>query len=200
MAQKITYVTSADRMDEVHREFDAAIDRVRGWFGRPHPMLIGGRPVTTGKTFEDRSPIDTRILLGTFQEGDRLDAREERLAEAPLLESAGRRAGVADAGNDGQRGPLDFCGIVAHRRSRACPLERRADTPQVARAVVGEDDLGACGVTTSPRTEADGYAVASVLGFVSQREPFVEPVPAPSREHASRRARPSALNAASATW
>ena len=31
-------------------------------------------------------------------------------------------------------------------------------------------------------------------------EPLVEPTAAPSREHASRNARPSALNAASATW
>jgi 1-pyrroline-5-carboxylate dehydrogenase len=91
MAQKITYVTSADRMDEVHREFDAAIDRVRGWFGRPHPMLIGGRPVTTGKTFEDRSPIDTRILLGTFQEGDRLDAREAVVSARAAFASWGSR-------------------------------------------------------------------------------------------------------------
>jgi 1-pyrroline-5-carboxylate dehydrogenase len=71
MTQKITYVTSADRMDEIHREFDAAVERVRGRFGQTHPMVIDGRAVTGSATFADASPIDTRIVLGHFQEGDR---------------------------------------------------------------------------------------------------------------------------------
>jgi 1-pyrroline-5-carboxylate dehydrogenase len=90
MAQKITYVTSADRMDEVHREFDAAVDRVRGWFGRTHPMIVGGRPLTTGRTFADRSPTDTRVLLGHFQEGDAIHAREAIVAARAAFQSWGR--------------------------------------------------------------------------------------------------------------
>ena len=76
MSQKVTYVTSADRMDEVHRELDAAIDRVRGRFGETHPMLIGGEPVMSNRTFADVSPIDTRIVLGHFQEGDGTQAEQ----------------------------------------------------------------------------------------------------------------------------
>ena len=76
MTQKITYVTSADRMDEIHGEFDSAIERVRGQFGQTHPMLIGGTAVTATRTFADISPIDTRIVLGHFQEGDRVHADE----------------------------------------------------------------------------------------------------------------------------
>jgi len=78
MAQiKITYATmSGDQMEELHRELDAAIERVRASFGRSYPLMIGGREVRAASQFEDRSPIDTRILLGTFQQASRGQARD----------------------------------------------------------------------------------------------------------------------------
>lgn len=69
---KITYATmSADQMEDLHREFDAARERIEGMLGRTHPMYIDGRAVEGPSQFEDRSPIDTRILLGRFQKGTR---------------------------------------------------------------------------------------------------------------------------------
>ena len=76
MTQKITYVTSSDRMEEIHGELDRAVERVRERFGKTHPMLIGGNAVTSSRTFADRSPIDTRIVLGHFQAGERVHADE----------------------------------------------------------------------------------------------------------------------------
>ena len=74
---KITYATmSASRMEDLHRELDAAIERVKGTFGKSYPMMIGGRRVDATSQFEDRSPIDTRILLGTFQNGSREQVRD----------------------------------------------------------------------------------------------------------------------------
>jgi 1-pyrroline-5-carboxylate dehydrogenase len=74
---KITYATmSGDQMEELHRELDAAIDRVRASFGRSYPLMIGGREVRAASQFDDRSPIDTRILLGTFQQASREQTRE----------------------------------------------------------------------------------------------------------------------------
>jgi 1-pyrroline-5-carboxylate dehydrogenase len=74
---KITYATmSAERMKDLHRALDAAIERVRGEFGKSHPMFINGKPVHGDGEFDDRSPIDTRILLGRFQKGTRQQARE----------------------------------------------------------------------------------------------------------------------------
>jgi 1-pyrroline-5-carboxylate dehydrogenase len=55
----------------LHVEFDAAIERVKGMLGRTYPMYIGGQAVTAAEQFEDTSPIDTRILLGRFQQGGR---------------------------------------------------------------------------------------------------------------------------------
>jgi 1-pyrroline-5-carboxylate dehydrogenase len=63
-------------MDEIHSEFDVAVERVRGRFGQTHPMLIHGRAVTASRTFADVSPIDARIVLGQFQEGERIHVDE----------------------------------------------------------------------------------------------------------------------------
>ena len=68
--QRITYATmSAD--PNLHVEFDAAIARVKETLGRTYPLVIGGEEVTAADQFDDRSPIDTRILLGRFQQGGR---------------------------------------------------------------------------------------------------------------------------------
>ena len=58
---------SADRLEDLHREIDAAIDRVKPSFGSSYPLMIGGREVRAPGEFDVRSPIDTRILLGRFQ-------------------------------------------------------------------------------------------------------------------------------------
>jgi len=74
---KITYATmSADQMEDLHRDLDVQIDAVKAAFGRTYPMFIDGRPVEAAEQFDDRSPIDTRILLGRFQKGTREQARE----------------------------------------------------------------------------------------------------------------------------
>ena len=75
--QKITYATmSGERMEDLHRELDVAIENVKATFGKSYPMMIGGRAVTGAKEFEDRSPIDKRILLGKFQSGSREQVRD----------------------------------------------------------------------------------------------------------------------------
>ncbi len=67
---KITYATmAADHMEALHRELDAAIARVKNDFGRTYPMYINGKEVVGSGVFDDTSPIDTRILLGRFQDG-----------------------------------------------------------------------------------------------------------------------------------
>jgi 1-pyrroline-5-carboxylate dehydrogenase len=68
---------SADRMEDLHRELDRAIEQVESTFGRSYPLVIGGREVRSSREFDDRSPIDTRILLGRFQ-----SATREQVGEA----------------------------------------------------------------------------------------------------------------------
>jgi len=74
---KITYATmTADRMEDLHRELDTAIDQVKATFGRSYPLIINGREVKASSEFDDCSPVDTRILLGTFQSASREQVRQ----------------------------------------------------------------------------------------------------------------------------
>jgi len=64
---KITYATmSAERMEDLHRELDRAIEQIKSTFGRNYPLVIGASHIQLAEQFEARSPIDTRILLGRF--------------------------------------------------------------------------------------------------------------------------------------
>ena len=68
--QRITYSTmAADPNLQV--EFDAAIERVKGTLGKTYPMYIGGEEAPAAEQFDDHSPIDTRNVLGHFQQGGR---------------------------------------------------------------------------------------------------------------------------------
>jgi 1-pyrroline-5-carboxylate dehydrogenase len=64
---KITYTSANVDVDAFHGAFDAALEEVRGELGRSHALHIGAVAVeTTGNPLEDRSPIDTGLLLGIF--------------------------------------------------------------------------------------------------------------------------------------
>jgi 1-pyrroline-5-carboxylate dehydrogenase len=66
-ATKITYTSASGDLDEFHQRFDAGLAAVRAASGGDHPCMIGDRAVTgSAAPLEDRSPIDTRVLLGRF--------------------------------------------------------------------------------------------------------------------------------------
>ena len=72
MATKITYATlGGDSLEDLHKGLDEAIAKSPGTFGGEHFLHINGEPVRSERQFEDRSPIDTSILLGRFQQGTR---------------------------------------------------------------------------------------------------------------------------------
>ena len=74
---KITYATmTADRMEDLHRELDRAIEQVQTTFGRSYPLVIAGQEVRSSSEFDDRSPIDMRVLLGRFQNASREQVRD----------------------------------------------------------------------------------------------------------------------------
>jgi 1-pyrroline-5-carboxylate dehydrogenase len=74
---KITYATmGAEQLDEAHRQLDEAIARVPSTFDREYPLYVGGKAMRAAEQFDDRSPIDTRWLLGRFQQGTREQVRE----------------------------------------------------------------------------------------------------------------------------
>lgn len=63
---KITYASLSAPGEEVHREYEAALERVRSGLGQTHPLLIGGKRRDTPRTFPDVNPSDTRQTLGHF--------------------------------------------------------------------------------------------------------------------------------------
>jgi 1-pyrroline-5-carboxylate dehydrogenase len=64
--KKLTYVDLlAD--EAMHERYEEALDEAASYLGHTHPMIIDGKEVRTGSSFEVRSPIDTRILVGRFQ-------------------------------------------------------------------------------------------------------------------------------------
>ena len=65
--------------------------------------MIGGREVRAGGEFDDRSPIDTRILLGTFQSASREQVREA-IAAARAAYPGVERAAVAGARRAAEEG------------------------------------------------------------------------------------------------
>ena len=73
--RKVTYVTMmADT--SLDPKYEAALKRLGGELGKSYPMYIGGKEVRSeAGEFEDRSPIDTSMVIGRFQLGTREHAR-----------------------------------------------------------------------------------------------------------------------------
>jgi 1-pyrroline-5-carboxylate dehydrogenase len=65
--ERVTYATlAAGQTEEFARRYDAAVEEVKAGLGGRHGHRIGGEETGAGPDFEDRSPIDTRLLLGRF--------------------------------------------------------------------------------------------------------------------------------------
>ncbi len=73
---KITYATLRNDNEELHAQYDARISKARARLGAYHPNWIGGRERDGDGTFELRSPIDRKIVVGTFARGTRADVRD----------------------------------------------------------------------------------------------------------------------------
>ncbi|HEV8595754.1 MAG TPA: aldehyde dehydrogenase family protein, partial [Thermoplasmata archaeon] len=73
-----TWLSAVDigRQEEFHARYEAAVYKVREQFGETHPIHIGGKPIKGAGTFDNRSPGDTRILVGRFLAGTRDHAKK----------------------------------------------------------------------------------------------------------------------------
>lgn len=64
---RLTYATMFDPPEELHSGYEAAVAQVKTELGKDYGMWIGGKEVYSKEKSENRSPIDTNLLLGTFQ-------------------------------------------------------------------------------------------------------------------------------------
>ena len=71
---KITYATLRNDNEELHALYEAGVARARARLGAYHRNLVNGVARDGAGTFELRSPIDDRVLVGTFASGTDGDA------------------------------------------------------------------------------------------------------------------------------
>jgi 1-pyrroline-5-carboxylate dehydrogenase len=177
---KITYATmTGDRMDDVHRELDQAIERVKATFGKSYPLIVGGREVLAASEFDDRSPIDTRVLLGRFQSASRDQARQAIAAARaafpawsalPWQDRVARVKKVADAIRDHRWDIAALMGYEAGKNRLECvgDVEESADLidyycDQVERHQGFETTLGVLGPGEENSSVLRPYGVWAVI-------------------------------------
>ena len=73
---KLTYATMFNPPEELHTRFEEALARVKSGLGKEHAMIIAGKERFSADKFEDRSPINTDMVLGVFQKGGEVEALE----------------------------------------------------------------------------------------------------------------------------
>jgi 1-pyrroline-5-carboxylate dehydrogenase len=78
---KLTYATMYNPPDELHANFDASLTKLKKQLGKEYAMLIDGKDVRADEQFEDRTPIDTNVVLAVMQKGNEKHA-EMALAAA----------------------------------------------------------------------------------------------------------------------
>jgi 1-pyrroline-5-carboxylate dehydrogenase len=64
---RLTYATMYDPPPELHTRFEEEVTKIRANLGQDYAMIIDGKDVYSDDKSENRSPIDTDMLLGTFQ-------------------------------------------------------------------------------------------------------------------------------------
>jgi 1-pyrroline-5-carboxylate dehydrogenase len=154
-ATKITYTSAAGDLDAFHRLFDEALARVRAAAGASYPNLIGGEPVAgVGDPLDDRSPIDTSVLLGRFAAAGP--------AEVDLAVRRAKQAQVAW----GRRPWQDRLAIL--RRAAELIRERKYDLAALMSLEVGKSRLEAMGDAEESADLIDYYCgqVEEADGFV----------------------------------
>ncbi len=154
-ASKITYTSTGGDLEEFHRRFDEALRRARAAAGQRHPFHIGGKPVTSDREpIVDRSPIDTTLVLGTFEcagpEHVALAVRAAKRAQPGWARMAWRER------------------VAAMRRAAEVIRERKYDLAAIMALEVGKSRLEAMGDVEESADLIDYYAqqVEDADGFV----------------------------------
>jgi 1-pyrroline-5-carboxylate dehydrogenase len=78
---KLTYATMFNPPEELHLRFEEALAKVKSNLGKEYGMIIDGKDRFSADKFEDRSPVNTDLVLGVFQKGTAQDA-DDALAAA----------------------------------------------------------------------------------------------------------------------
>lgn len=154
-ATKITYTSTGGDLDEFHRLFDEALARAKAGAGRHHPFHVDGKAVSSGREpIVDRSPIDTTLVLATFE-----CAGPEHVDHAV---KAARRAQPGWARLPWQER------VATMRKAAELIRERKYDLAAIMALEVGKNRLEAMGDVEESADLIDYYAqqVEDADGFV----------------------------------
>ena len=155
---KITYTSATGDLGEFHRRFDEALARVRAAAGGRHLSRIGGEAVETGgEPLDDRSPIDTGLVLARFA-----------TAGADEVDRAVRAAKAAQPG--WARLPWQER-VRRLRRAAELIRERKYDLAALMSLEVGKSRLEAMGDTEESADLIDYYCAQ-----VEEADGFVRPM------------------------
>ncbi len=80
MAFKLTYATMFNPPEELHKRFEKAVATLKQNLGKEYAMFIDGQDVYADEKWEDRSPVNTDLVLAVMQKGNASHA--QRAVEA----------------------------------------------------------------------------------------------------------------------
>lgn len=73
---RVTYATMSADNEQLHEDFDRGIEKARQWLGGRHTFHVNGEPREGEKWFDERSPVDHDLVIGTFAQGTKQDVRD----------------------------------------------------------------------------------------------------------------------------
>ena len=73
---RITYATMKADNEDLQSAYDRGIETAKSWLGQKHPFYVNGEAREGESWFEERSPIDRDISLGTFAQASRQDVKD----------------------------------------------------------------------------------------------------------------------------
>jgi 1-pyrroline-5-carboxylate dehydrogenase len=154
---KITYTSTDVDLEAFHREFDAALERVRAAAGRDHASFVAGAALAgTGAPLVDVTPIDTSVVLGRFAAAGR--------SELDRAVAAARAA----QGDWARRPWRERVAVL--RRAAALIRERKFDLAALMSLEVGKNRLESMGDAEESADLIDYYCrqVEDANGFVRE--------------------------------
>lgn len=79
---------AAGKEEDFHSSYEKAVEEVKKNFGKNYPIVIEGREVFSNEgTFDDICPSNVNLLLGCFQKGTRIHAKDAIQAAKKAFES-----------------------------------------------------------------------------------------------------------------
>ena len=73
---KITYATMNAEDPELQAAYDTGVEEAREQLGQTHPFWVDGEPRTTTDTFDEYSPIDHDLLIGSYSQATPHDVND----------------------------------------------------------------------------------------------------------------------------